>query len=768
LKRILILTTIFIYIFNTICYAENSADTYGKTLTHIIDKTAVNNNFIFDANTDNYSFSAEIDMKDFKEKENSSFPFLYFSCESTSDGYALFINSVKSVISIYLITEGNNTWLKNIPYLLSDTKPLKIKADIFENGINIFTANDSYSYFQRPTISLERNITGTKIIFQKPTACNTMTINNFWVRELISPADYTKTKSPQKLIEEYTNPFEYWTDCENHQFGGAIRFLSSKGIVNGKFTNKFCPDMPIKVSEFLKIYLCARNIPVKENISDWAKPYITTAITEGIIAEDSFNDFNSFLTKEKAAEIIDIPCTDSNPKEFLTRGEAALWIASLLDSSYNIDKDLATASFVEYEQAFSNPMKGLRGTTTDTSENKNPLITLMICNIPWNKIEDSENDDVYKLIRYANANWSQYPDKNIKIIPQVVLHFNEGTYWPWGMTEFDYTSSQFQTRLKGLIKKMGEAWDNDSRIAFVRMGIIGKWGEMQDPYPSLAVRKILSDSFSSAFKNKLVQVNILLSNSNLNNGKVGWSWDSFGHWDNLNILDRTAEVSWTEYPSGGEAAFDWGNTLGTDPDDALLNFGDRYYELIRYSHFTYLGWISKYNRSNAQISKNAEKLHKALGYRYFITDASYTASAKAGENAKLNLHITNRGSAPFYYNWPVQIALLDKNTHQVVWCKNDNSCDIRTWIPSDNYSEEIIHTANIEFTVPDISDGEYILAVSVAEPGGTYPSLRFANKNYYQGGYTPLGIFCISEENNAPHVTGEFDDLQSETLKYKL
>lgn len=56
---------------------------------------------------------------------------------------------------------------------------------------------------------------------------------------------------------------------------------------------------------------------------------------------------------------------------------------------------------------------------------------------------------------------------------------NKGTqqHWPADLHTFDYDSPEFQQRLKTLVAKLGEAWDEDPQIFAVQMGLIGRFGE---------------------------------------------------------------------------------------------------------------------------------------------------------------------------------------------------------------------------------------------------------------------------------------------------
>ena len=83
-----------------------------------------------------------------------------------------------------------------------------------------------------------------------------------------------------------------------------------------------------------------------------------------------------------------------------------------------------------------------------------------------------------------------------------------------------YFDPSFPERVEKLVEKLGQAWDNDPRVAYVEMGIIGEWGEHHDPDLSTywaphdepdhvvnrtwipGMEKILGDAFAKAFKNK--------------------------------------------------------------------------------------------------------------------------------------------------------------------------------------------------------------------------------------------------------------------------
>ena len=136
-----------------------------------------------------------------------------------------------------------------------------------------------------------------------------------------------------------------------------------------------------------------------------------------------------------------------------------------------------------------------------------------------------------------------------------------------------------------------------------------------------------------------------------------------------------------------------------------------------------------------------------MGYRFIVSDFSYSSEIKNGKALNLSFKVVNTGSSPFYYNWPVEVSLLDAKTHQKVWGKTLDNINISKWMPGDDWViekdayqkpasiNEVKSTISID---KDLPNGEYIIALSVLDPAGMLPSLRFANENYFEGGSHPV------------------------------
>jgi hypothetical protein len=66
--------------------------------------------------------------------------------------------------------------------------------------------------------------------------------------------------------------------------------------------------------------------------------------------------------------------------------------------------------------------------------------------------------------------------------------------------------------------------------------------------------------------------------------------------------------------------------------------------------------------------------------------------------------------------------------------------------------------------------GRYILAVSILDPAGDLPSVRFATANYFTGGRHPMGWIGVGVDNPQPQLDERsFDDPAADkTLRYTI
>lgn len=449
---------------------------------------------------------------------------------------------------------------------------------------------------------------------------------------------------------------------------------------------------------------------------------------------------------------------------------------------------------VEYPGAINNPLKGFRAYKPDgygLLERKY---------IPWNVIEAGAGDSVERIIAHTNqvtqVGGRRFEDLNIKLVPRVYLDWNgkpgtparPGQHWPADLATFDYDSPAFQERLQALIARLGQAWDRDPRIFAVQMGLIGFWGEHHSPAPTTAQRRLLTEAFRAAFKHKPVLVRH--TDPEFMAAGFGIYYDTFA---NLSrepptraedqfpwmATHRYREI-WKAAPVEGEVEYNWQkqrpesdpeHTFGRTPDETMKVPAYRRYLIgkIRRYHASCLGWISNYDANESAVLAGAAEIQQAFGYRLVIDALSYPLSARAGGPLEIRLAVRNTGSAPFYLDWPVAVALLDPRTRKPIWSAPLDGVDIRRWLPGEDW-DEAAHAyrrpapsqpaAGRAALPADLPSGEYFLALAILDrQGGMVPSARFAAANYFRGGWHPFGVIGVGQAPRDVRLQGvAFDD----------
>lgn len=212
---------------------------------------------------------------------------------------------------------------------------------------------------------------------------------------------------------------------------------------------------------------------------------------------------------------------------------------------------------------------------------------------------------------------------------------------------------------------------------------------------------------------------------------------------------------WRTALIGGEAAYDWGNSCvqpGDSPTDTVADPTHRlpFIDSIRALHCTQLRWVADYDEGNRAARAGGEEVQRAFGYRFVVTEARFPRRIEPGSPFEVAFDVVNTGSAPFYEDWPVELSLLDPATGLLVWRAIFRDTRIRQWMPGEGWNATPgarafsqapqVNTVKETFTLErSVPQGEYLMALAVLDPAGNLPSLRFAIKNYLNGGRHPLG-----------------------------
>ena len=468
-----------------------------------------------------------------------------------------------------------------------------------------------------------------------------------------------------------------------------------------------------------------------------------------------------------------------------------------------IDAATVTVTPQEFTGGIQNPLKGFR---PDADVGK-PFCSLFRCYMTWNSLEKCAGDSLERILyatrRATEHQGKSFADFNLKLVPRVYLDWSGKPgeqYWPGDLQPADYDSPAFNQRMLALIEKLGQAWDEDPRIYAVQMGLIGFWGEQHDPTMTADQRRLLAEAFRKAFKHKPVLVRLPLPE---------FAAAGFGIYnDGFATLEREPETPgapvevpvltatrypdvWKRGPIEGEVAYNWqqqhpqakpDETFGRTPDETMTNPKYRQYMIgkIRRYHASYLGWIANFDPKQPGVLAGAGEIQKALGYRFVLERFTFTPRVAPDGALSIAFTVRNTGSAPFYLDWPVAVALLDAKTRKPVWQTELKHADIRQWFPGDKWNEQTSayeiparsYEVSEQVMVPaGLATGEYLVALAILDrQGGLTPSARFACVNYVTGGWHPLGVVGVgcaparTEPDAALFASPAFDN----TLAYKV
>jgi hypothetical protein len=153
-------------------------------------------------------------------------------------------------------------------------------------------------------------------------------------------------------------------------------------------------------------------------------------------------------------------------------------------------------------------------------------------------------------------------------------------------------------------------------------------------------------------------------------------------------------------------------------------------EMIEKAHLSYLGPYNPAAKSNSTPAYQARcrEMVRRMGYEFALKEIRCPERVPAGTALEVRVEGTNRGVAPFYYPWPVELALLD-NAGKVAerWA---TSADIRTWLPG-GFRLDATRTLAA-------APGRFRIALGIRDPLTGRPAIRFANELPIQDGWTVL------------------------------
>jgi hypothetical protein len=174
---------------------------------------------------------------------------------------------------------------------------------------------------------------------------------------------------------------------------------------------------------------------------------------------------------------------------------------------------------------------------------------------------------------------------------------------------------------------------------------------------------------------------------------------------------------WRHEPMGGEVRPEVWDCLFDEPSCAPPG-----QEFDRCVEVTHVSWLSNEGvfRPGLQGAARERALRAAqrLGYELYLADAE---PAFGDDHLRVTLTVTNTGVAPFYYDWPVELGVLDATGGLATTLPTDWKV---TGILPDEAPRQWRHRVRLS-----LPRGEYRVLVRVPNPMRGGRPLRFANQD---------------------------------------
>jgi hypothetical protein len=322
----------------------------------------------------------------------------------------------------------------------------------------------------------------------------------------------------------------------------------------------------------------------------------------------------------------------------------------------------------------------------------------------------------------------------------------------------DYDDPALRAGIGSFVRALGDRYDGDARIGFLQAGLVGFWGEWHtwphngDPgtenwMPSETTQAEILGDFVSAFQ--VTQLEVRNPNAQNVGLPIGYHDDSFAletkqsslGWHFMdNMVAAGAQDKWKEYSIGGELRPELQSCLFSAAGCPVLEEGgdNDFAGSVAQTHISWMmnhyAFATGYSAADKPAALAASR---SIGYSFRATAAQLPAQATPGP-LTVGLDIANIGVAPFYYDWPVTLGLVDA-TGAVVHTQTTD------WMVSDiasGSSERFAATVDTS----SLPVGDYRVVAQVTNPLSTGLPIRFANatQDVDEDGWLTLGTTAVT------------------------
>lgn len=381
---------------------------------------------------------------------------------------------------------------------------------------------------------------------------------------------------------------------------------------------------------------------------------------------------------------------------------------------------------------------------------------LVYINVTWRELEPDKGEYAFQALE-QKYKFSYWKDRNIFIIFRLNMDFpskdkhmdipdwlfeeigKDGTWYDLDYGKGfspNYSNTTLISYHQKLIEALAARYNNNTQLPIIALGSIGHWGEWhtkQDqpfsiPFPDIEVSDRYVEHYLKYFTNKKLVMRRPFGIAEENS--LGLYNDSFGDYVNTfeyfvnyfqngyhDYMAGAAQPAmpdfWKSSPSGGEIANPPGMAC-FEPDHM-----DSTLEQIRACHTSWLGpSCPAYYSLGSEQQKNYDLVLKTMGYRFTIYSVKHPGKIEMGSNLPVKMVWENKGAAPFYYSWPLELSLSDADSNIVY--SLTTSEDISCWLPGKI-------NVNASLQIPSgLKEGEYTLCAAILDPTAGKPAIELA------------------------------------------
>lgn len=353
----------------------------------------------------------------------------------------------------------------------------------------------------------------------------------------------------------------------------------------------------------------------------------------------------------------------------------------------------------------------------------------------WQPIERRLNTIAARGCQAVIRVWLEYPGK-AGGVPEFLrrdgVKITEWTHDGAKSRTPDYADERLVIALERFIAAFGRRYDGDARLGYLTAGLLGSWGEWHTwPRAELFAPKPTQErvmrAYEAAFKTTRVLLRYPAGEQHpqyvANTRRpFGYHDDSFA-WATLatgrkqdawfylpSLIAAGAQDKWRTQPIGGEIRPEvWGLIFDEKPAHPKAQ---DFMECVRQTHVTWLMDSGLFRQPpDPERVARASAAVRAMGYDFFASEVDLAEGA-------VSLTIRNQGVAPFYADWPLELAALAANG------------TVRRRWPVDWRLGGILPGDSKTFcaALPGVGTGDKLaLRVIHPLPGGKGKPLRFAN-----------------------------------------